>query len=715
MKFNLNDKTSFNEYSAYLDSVADSLEGMTDRKEIDALRNINKNFLKKTDDFFRDDRKLNIGVMGQVKAGKSSFLNTLLFGGKEVLPKAATPKTAVLTKMEYSEENSIEIEYYTEDEWNDLEALAADDYSDESTVSAREIIEMAKDNGIDPRDYVTRGSENMPFDSYDELTEHLNDYVGENGKLTPVIKSVTLHLCNEEFDGISIVDTPGLNDPIVSRTVKTREFMELCDVVFFLSQSDHFLDAADADLLKAQLPQKGVKRLVLAASKFDSALRDVLRRIDHDDLYLDEDDCDDIADNIPDGCAIIKRKLGARAKKEIGRFIKDLKDKDADEELISVLSQCEEPVMISAMAHDMTLKSGDEYNAGEKNLYGALSKFSSDVEADLKLISNFDRIREIYSEIIADKETTLVDKANSFVSTSKGELRTVLGGFKDKAEKRLNVVLHSDKETLDAQRKGLNDQIDTVRSDVEEIFGSVISGIEVGKQKALAEMRGIKDEFANITENTGTRMRTGSRKKRFLIFFKRTEYYTYPENYSYYLAADAAENFIKFSSEASNLAEAVFTDSMNYKEIKRKLLNVIVKDFDLGSESYSPAAFRLMVEEAVAGIEFPTISIDVGGLGDEIIKTFSGEIESADEKNRFRNMVIKTVQNIFAHISDELAKQVALCKSKLSDMADKTQESLLRDILKEFDELVSKCGDKEKEAENYRKYISALEKILKEL
>jgi len=30
--------------------------------------------------------------MGQVKAGKSSFLNALLFEGCEVLPVAATPK-----------------------------------------------------------------------------------------------------------------------------------------------------------------------------------------------------------------------------------------------------------------------------------------------------------------------------------------------------------------------------------------------------------------------------------------------------------------------------------------------------------------------------------------------------------------------------------------------------------------------------------------------
>ena len=84
------------------------------------LERMTKEFNKKIEDFYREGRKLNIGVIGRVKAGKSSFLNTLLFEGKEVLPKAATPKTATLTKMEYSEVNRVEIEFYSEDDWENI-------------------------------------------------------------------------------------------------------------------------------------------------------------------------------------------------------------------------------------------------------------------------------------------------------------------------------------------------------------------------------------------------------------------------------------------------------------------------------------------------------------------------------------------------------------------------------------------------------------------
>ena len=54
------------------------------------------------------------------------------------------------------------------------------------------------------------------------------------------MKAVTLFLHKKEFEGLSIVDTPGLNDPIASRTIRTKEFMEVCDVVFSLASPEAF-------------------------------------------------------------------------------------------------------------------------------------------------------------------------------------------------------------------------------------------------------------------------------------------------------------------------------------------------------------------------------------------------------------------------------------------------------------------------------------------
>ena len=175
---------------------------------------------------------MNIGVIGQVKAGKSSFLNTLLFNGKDILPKASTPKTATLTKMEYSDRNIISIEYYSTEEWDNLKDNAAIDLDEDIYTVAREIFSMVERNGIEPEVYLQKGHEEIEFDTYDDLIASLNNYVGEDGKFTPIVKAVTLYLNKEEFKGLSIVDTPGLNDPILSRTIRTKEFMEVCDVVF---------------------------------------------------------------------------------------------------------------------------------------------------------------------------------------------------------------------------------------------------------------------------------------------------------------------------------------------------------------------------------------------------------------------------------------------------------------------------------------------------
>lgn len=59
------------------------------------------------------NRDLKVGIIGHVKAGKSSLLNALIFEGVEVLPKAATPMTASLTVLKYANTLNAEVEFYS--------------------------------------------------------------------------------------------------------------------------------------------------------------------------------------------------------------------------------------------------------------------------------------------------------------------------------------------------------------------------------------------------------------------------------------------------------------------------------------------------------------------------------------------------------------------------------------------------------------------------
>lgn len=709
--FRTKDK-QFQEFENIVHTIISNLSSMARKEELDGLQRFSDNFRMKIEDFFRENRKLNIGVVGQVKAGKSTFLNTLLFDGVEILPKASTPKTATLTKMEYSEKNIIEIEYYALEEWEVLEENAAVDLDDEIYTSARELIEMARRNNIEPRDYLEKGTERIEFSTYEDLIAHLNDYVGEDGRFTPIVKAVTLYLNKEEFKGLSIVDTPGLNDPIVSRTIRTKEFMELCDVVFFLSQSGSFLDKSDWILLSSQLPQKGVKKLVLIASKYDSGIRDILREQDEDDIFGDDENT---ADTIPKACKIIKRKLRKRARSKVEEFIKDLQMRESSSELIEVIRQCSEPILVSALAYNMANKPVEEFSSEEKNIYSALKKFSDDMTEDLSLLGNFGEVKEIFVGVVEEKENILQQKSKSFIPNAKAELNNILESYREKAEKRLSVLEKNDREQLVEQKNLIEEQIKGIKADIAAVFGEMNVKLETEKASGVRELREAGKDFGGIKEHSGTRTvrdsYTVSDSKWWNPFSwgkSHTEYNTYEEHYSYCVASDAADNLRQYSIEAVNQVEQVFSDAMQLKELKRKLLNVVVNNFDLGSADYDASLFRIMVEETISGIEFPVFSMDISNDMSKITAGFSGEITSSKGKAGLAAALTSAISNIHNQLCNKLTLEVKSFKEKMNKIVDELQVNLLEKMNNEFEELLSQYENKEKEIADYKAYIEAL-------
>ncbi len=713
------DDQKFQDFIDSTEAVIADISGKAREDEIRGLESFLANFRLKTADFYRENRKLNIGVVGQVKAGKSSFLNTLLFNGQEILPKAATPKTATLTKMEYAEENVILIEYYSPEEWDVLTDNATVDLDDEIYTSAREIVDMVKRNGIDPRPYLERGYDRIEFSSYEELIAGLNDYVGEDGRYTPIVKDVILYMNKEEFKGLSIVDTPGLNDPIASRTIRTKEFMEVCDVVFFLSQAGSFLDKSDWILLSSQLPQKGVRKLVLIASKYDSGIRDVLRPQDPDDIFGEDENT---SDNIPGACRIIQKKLRKRAKGKVQEFVKDLEERGSSPELIDVIRQCSDPVMVSSLAHNMAGKPFLEYSPEEKNIYAALKKFSDDIEADLKLLGSFEKVNDFFNEAVREKEQILELKAKSFIPNAREELKEILGSYLDKAQKRAQLLETNDKEELLAQKKQMENQMGNIRADIASLFGELNVKLETEKAEGIREIRQVSKDYLGLKDRTGTKTvkeeyQVSDAKwwNPFSWFRSHTEYRTYEQHYSYCIAADAIENLKKYAVEASGHVEEVFSDALQLKEIKRKLLNIVVDNFDMGSEKYDCSLFRIMVEEAVSAIEFPVLDIDISEAVNGIAGKFTGELTSADEKTKLSEALTKALSRIYEELSKKLDQSVKQFKTEMNEIRIKIEENLLSDISREFEALLSQCENKEKEINILKDYAALLQNSTRKL
>ncbi|MGL4876413.1 MAG: dynamin family protein [Clostridium sp.] len=665
------------------------------------MTKIKNNFVAKTNDFFREDRKLNIGVIGQVKAGKSSFLNTMIFNGMEVLPKAATPKTATLTKIEYSDKNLIEVEYYNAEEWRVLEENSTIDSQLNEYVVAKEIISMVRKNNINPSTYLEKGRECIEFESEADLMNELNNYIGEDGKITPLVKYVKLNVCKEELKEISIVDTPGLNDPIASRTDKTKQFIEMCDVVFFLSRASGFLDKSDTDLLAAQLPQKGAKRLVFICSRYDDGLVDTI----YDKDSLKEADID------------TKYRLKRHASKTFDRIIAEAKNRQATDELIGILSECKKPIFVSAMAHNMAYKKCEDYSEEEEIVYSNLNYYDEINEDLLREIGNIEEVKEIFEQVIEEKDNTLLKKSQTFIPDARSELEYELNNIKKTIEQRKELLTNNDKEQLLNKKKELSSHINNIRSKVEMIFGEMDVKLEQCKGEALRELRDASKTYSDLSEKSGSETKiksysvsTSKWYNPFSWGSSRTEYYSYEERYYYLDTADALENIRNFAKSSATLIEEVFYKSVDIQGLKRKLLNIIIEEVDTSDENYDAAYFKLLAEKTLNNIELPTIKIDSSKFINDISTQFSGEIRNSTEKSNLKSILSNTVGILFDKITEEFIMEQKRFKKVLQPIKENFLDNLLESINSEFSVILEQYESKENEIRKYEKIHSLIVK-----
>lgn len=700
------DEFKFDNLVTKLDYIYHNIEKYSTDKEISTIRKIKDNFVAKTDDFFREDRKLNIGIIGQVKAGKSSFLNTLLFEGMDILPKASTPKTATLTKIEYSNENAIVIEYYTPEEWKMLEEKSLVDSELNEYTVAREIIGMVRKNAIIVEPYLEKGNETIKFDSYKELMNELNDYVGEDGKFTPLVKCVKLNINNENLKEICVVDTPGLNDPIASRTDKTKQFIEMCDVVFFLSKASGFLDKSDIDLLTAQLPQKGVKKLVLICSRYDDGLADTI----YDKGGLKEADVD------------TKIRLKKHAAKTFDKFIESCINRNVSNEFISIVSECKVPIFISSMAYNMYCKSGDTYNAEEMKAYENLNVYEEVDKQILKKIGNMEQVKKIFNDVVGEKEVTLQKKSSSFISDTVLEVKNELISMKQTIEKRINLLSNNDREHLLKQKKYISSQINNISANIESIFGELNVKLEQSKAEGLKDLRNATKEYSELSERIGTETHCKSYQVSTSSFLKpwtwgtsRTEYYTYEERYYYLDASDALENVRKFANDATNSIENMFYNSIDISNLKRKLLNVIIQNFDISDDNYDPAYFKLLAEKTLNGMELPVIKIDVSLFLNSITSKFSGELRNLMEKSNLKITLANVISQLFDEITKKFVYELTYFKEKLETIKIGFADKLLENINSEFNIVMHQFENKEAEINKNKEFITQITRAKKEL
>lgn len=687
------------DFRSRLEQTIEALRPCGEQIDFSGLERLLDSFNAQIDDFYRSDRKLNIGVIGQVKAGKSTFLNTLLFDGSDVLPSARTPKTAVLTMIEYSENNCLEVDFYDREDWQLLEEYSLTDIADNEHEAAREIMKLASANGIDPYKYIGTGSAAVEFGSADELMGKLNDYVGENGKITPFVKNVTIRINKPELEEISVIDTPGLNDAIASRTDKTREFMEKCDVVFFLSRTSQFLDAVDMKLVSRQLPQKGVENLILIGSQFDGGILDELKKTRSLSVS---------AENI--------RQKQTEHAADIIRL--DPNGRIAE---IRFAEACRNPIFISSLMYNASKKDSSDYSRTEAFYVKKLNRFKElDDESAraeiLRSIGNIDTVKEKFGRIIARKDATLQDKASHIVPNAKKEYAAVLQEMTRSTRSTLTLLQTSDKESIIKQRKLIQSQISEIKLSLENVLGELLIALESCKNDCMRKLRDNARDNSRVEERQGTEWHTGSHmvgQHKFLCFKwgGHREYYNYSTTYTYLAASDALENVRNFSYDACSDIEDSFVRAIDIRSTKKRLVNTILQNFDTSDESFDINSFRHVVERTMNQLEFPTFKLDASSYLDSISSKFSGEIKDSKGRTDLQKTLADVMDGLFNDVSARFTSEVASFRGKIEAMKSNFESTLLKNINDEYDKLQAQFEDKENEIEKYAQALKLLQEI----
>lgn len=133
---------------------------------------------------------------------------------------------------------------------------------DESKIkAAKELVSKAAKLGSSLNGYLGNTQE----DKFNNLIE----YVGADGKFVSITKSVTIYYPREYLKGVEVVDTPGFNDPIVSREERTKEFLKKADVVIMMLYAGRPFDATDRDIIFKNVRQCGIGKVLVGINKYD--------------------------------------------------------------------------------------------------------------------------------------------------------------------------------------------------------------------------------------------------------------------------------------------------------------------------------------------------------------------------------------------------------------------------------------------------------------
>ncbi|WP_419767455.1 dynamin family protein [Arcobacter sp.] len=218
---------------------------------------------------YLENQKFSIGITGVMNAGKSTMLNALM--GKEILGSAVVPETANLTIVKHGTPEA-NVFYWNKEEWNRIEQ------SGKQLESIKEFVhETKKIFGDEINNYIQE-------DSYSEKVDinNLAAYTSAeaSGKKCNLVKYVELK-SDLRFleDGIEIVDTPGLDDPVIQREEITKEYLNQCDLMIHLMNVSQSATLKDVEFIIDALLYQNITKLLIVITRADTVEKEQLQEV----------------------------------------------------------------------------------------------------------------------------------------------------------------------------------------------------------------------------------------------------------------------------------------------------------------------------------------------------------------------------------------------------------------------------------------------------
>lgn len=290
--------------------------------------------------------------------------------------------------------------------------------------------------------------------SLEELNQKLLQFVGADGKYMPYTKAVQISLNNPNLKDLEVIDTPGVNDPIVSREECTKALLKDCDVVFIVSPSGQFLTDSDMSLFDRVSNKEGLQEIYFVASQADSAV-------------LSMSEVEKSNQHLPTALENAQKSLSSQLNNIMGALIQNYPNqREVFEKAIKNGVILASGVCFS-MYKDFNNQASWERNQKTEEYHNALRNlkdfypdaFSSDDKSkeSLLFLSNMGAIEERLKKAAKEKEKIISQKLQDYAQSQANNLHNLIAqllqDLEDEKKRVKNADISAIKEQIKAYEK----------------------------------------------------------------------------------------------------------------------------------------------------------------------------------------------------------------------------------------------------------------------